>query len=545
VNKLKNIKILDCTLRDGGYYNNWDFSSELINDYLEAMVSIKVDYVEIGFRFLLNEDFKGGCAYTTDKFLEGLDIPEALGNKIGVMINGSDILSEGNSDSDVFQVLEKLFVHKKYSPVSLVRIACHFHEFEYCLPAVSWLKDRGYKVGINLMQINNANDLEIVKLLELSNSYSIDVLYFADSMGSLVSKQISSIVKIFKDGWHGEIGIHAHDSMGNAVNNSLQAINEGVTWVDCTVTGMGRGPGNAQTEYIRIELDRFQKSNINKTKLLKLIRNHFKPLKEFYGWGMNPYYYLAGKYNIHPTYVQKMIDDTRYSEEDIMSVINYLKEQDGGKFSPNLLETARNFYTNQTKGAWNPEKVIKNNIVLIIGSGPSASKHSMAIESYIKNFKPFVIALNTKKSINSKLINARAACHPVRILADCDEYINIKQPLIAPASMLPKNIKQKLKKEKLFDFAITIDVDSFQFGPTSCSIPNLLVLSYALAIATSGKAKQILLTGFDGYDADDPRRTEIDKVFDLYQSATSSVDFFSITETLYEIPIKSVYGLNS
>jgi len=541
---LEDIKILDCTLRDGGYYNNWDFSSELIKDYLEAMVSIKVDYVEIGFRFISNQDFKGGCAFSTDNFIDGLNIPEALKSKIGVMINGSDILSQGNSYEDVYQVLEKLFAHKKNSPVSLVRIACHFHEFEHCLPAVTWLKEKGYKVGINLMQINNAKDLEIKKLLELSNSYPIDVLYFADSMGSLDTKQITSIVKNFKDSWDGEIGIHTHDSMGNAVNNTIQAIKDGVSWVDSTVTGMGRGPGNAQTEYLTIELDRFQKLNINKTKLLKLIRNHFQPLKEFYGWGINPYYYLAGKYNIHPTYIQKMIDDTRYNEEDIMSVINYLKEQGGGKFNPNLLETARNFYTDQLKGIWKPEKVIKNNDVLIIGAGPSAVKHSDEIESYIKKYKPFVIALNTKKSINSNLINARAACHPVRVLADCEEYINLPQPLIVPSSMLPKNVKQKLKQEKLYDFDITIDANSFQFNATSCTIPNLLVLSYALAIATSGKARQILLAGFDGYVADDPRRKEIDKVFDLYQRATSSVDFFSITETLYEIPIKSIYGLN-
>ena len=538
------IRLLDCTLRDGGYYNNWDFSPDLVKDYLEAMASIQADYVEIGFRFIGNNDFKGGCAFSTDNYINSLNIPEALKNKIGVMVNGSDILSQGNSKSDLYQVLERLFTYKKQSPVSLVRIACHTHEFEYCLPAVTWLKDKGYKVGFNLMQINNAKDLEIAKLLELANSYPIDVLYFADSMGSLNVQQITSIVQTFMDGWDGEIGIHAHDSMGNAVNNSIQAVNDGVSWVDCTVTGMGRGPGNTQTEYLRIELDSYQKLNTSKTKLLKLIRNHFKPLKELYGWGINPYYYLAGKYNIHPTYIQKMIDDTRYNEEDIMSVINYLKEQGGGKFNLDVLEAARHFYSDQTKGTWEPEKVIKNNNVLIIGAGPSAIKHCKAIESYIKKHNPFVIALNTQKSISKDLINARAACHPVRVLADCDEYLNLPQPLIAPASMLPDNVKQKLKQEKLFDFDITIDAKSFLFNASNCTLPNLLVISYALAIATSGKAKQILLAGFDGYGADDPRRKEIDNVFDLYQRTKSSVDFFSITETLYEIPIKSVYGLN-
>jgi 4-hydroxy 2-oxovalerate aldolase len=540
----RNIKLLDCTLRDGGYYNNWDFSPSLIKDYLEAMVSIQADYVEIGFRLISNNDFKGGCAFSTDNYINSLNIPEALKNKIGVMVNGADILSQGNFKSGIHEVLERLFTSKKQSPVSLVRIACHMHEFEHCLPAATWLKNKGYKVGFNLMQINTVDDLEIAKLLKLANSYPIDVLYFADSMGSLNTQQITSTIQIFKSSWDGEIGIHAHDSMGNAVNNSMQAVNDGASWVDCTVTGMGRGPGNAQSEYLSIELDAHRNLNTNKTKLLKLIRNHFKLLKEQYGWGVNPYYYLAGKYSVHPTYIQKMITDTRYNEEDIVLVIHYLKEQGGGKFNPDVLETARHFYSGEAKGTWEPEKIIKNNNVLIIGAGPSTIRHSNAIESYIRKHRPFVIALNAQKSISEDLINTRAACHPVRILADCHEYLNLPQPLIAPASMLPNNVKQQLSQKELLDFDIAVDEKGFTFNASNCTLPNLLVLSYVLAIATSGKAKQILLAGFDGYGADDPRRKEIDNIFNLYREAQGNVDFFSITETRYEIPIKSVYGLN-
>jgi len=538
------IKLLDCTFRDGGYYNSWDFPPDLIKDYLEAMVSIQVDYIEIGFRLIHNNGFKGGCAFSTDSYINSLNIPKALKNKIGVMINGVDILSQGNFKSGLYEVLEKLFVAKKQSPVTLVRIACHIDEFERCLPAVIWLKHKGYKVGFNLMQINNVEDSEISRLAEQANQYPIDVLYFADSMGSLDTQQITSIVHIFKNNWNGEIGIHAHDSMGNAIKNSMSAVNDGVTWVDGTITGMGRGSGNAQTEYLSIELDDYRKFNVSKTKLFELIHNHFKSLKEYYGWGLNPYYYLASKYGIHPTYIQKMITDSRYNEEDILAVINYLKEQEGGKFNPIVLETARHFYSGETKGTWEPEKVIKNNNVLIIGTGPSAMRHRDVIESYIKKHRPFVIALNTQKSISEGLINARAVCHPVRILADCHEYFNLPQSLIAPASMFPNNIKKKLLEKELLDFDIAVDSKGFAFNSSNCTLPNLLVISYALAIATSGKTKRILLAGFDGYGADDPRRKEIDNVFKLYKQAEASVDFFSITETHYEIPIKSIYGLN-
>ena len=67
---MKNIKILDCTLRDGGYYNNWDFSREVVNDYLTTMSKVSVDYVELGFRSFQTRDFKGPTWYTTDNYLD-------------------------------------------------------------------------------------------------------------------------------------------------------------------------------------------------------------------------------------------------------------------------------------------------------------------------------------------------------------------------------------------------------------------------------------------------------------------------------------------
>ena len=82
---------LDCSLRDGGYYNNWDFSEEFINSYLNVLEIINVDYCEIGFRFAKNNGFKGSCAFTTEEFINALSIPKKL--KIAVMINASDLVS--------------------------------------------------------------------------------------------------------------------------------------------------------------------------------------------------------------------------------------------------------------------------------------------------------------------------------------------------------------------------------------------------------------------------------------------------------------------
>ncbi len=234
--KVSDVKFLDCTLRDGGYYNNWDFSNDLVGDYLVAMDALNVDYVEIGFRTLKNEGFKGGFAFSSDAFLNNLDIPKGLQHKIGVMLNGSELVG---SDEGLAYVLEQLFIKAEKSPVSLVRIACHVHQFEDCLPAANHLKDMGYQVGFNLMQVADCDKPEIIRLAKEASKYPIDALYFADSMGSLAPEDTVDIIKAFQGGWAGALGIHTHDNMGNALANTLTAIDEGVKWLDATVTGMG------------------------------------------------------------------------------------------------------------------------------------------------------------------------------------------------------------------------------------------------------------------------------------------------------------------
>jgi len=533
-------KLLDCTLRDGGYYNNWDFEPELVASYLEAMVALKVDFVEIGLRSLKNSGFKGGFAYSTDAFLNSLPIPAELEEKIGVMVNAAELVPQ---QQNMEKLLEKLFEPKAQSPVSLVRIACHVHEFESALPAATWLKEKGYLVGFNLMQIADRSDEEVVSLAEIAKQYPIDALYFADSMGSLNPSQVKHIIGLIRQTWSGEIGIHAHDNMNQALANSMAAVEVGVTWVDSTVTGMGRGPGNVQTEYLALALAPYRQQQGNITKLLELIRRHFTPMQEHYGWGTNPYYYLAGQFGIHPTYIQHMLSDSRFTEEDILAVIEHLKIEGGKSFSLNTLDAARHFYLGEPRGSWKPQTRFKDQEVLLLGTGPGVAKHRHIIEDYILQHQPIVLALNTQSSIAQEMIDLRVACHPIRLLADCDTHVHLPQPLITPASMLPKDVLDSLAGKELLDFGLKVQCDTFEIAESHCVIPTSLVMMYALAVLTSGKAKRVLLAGFDGYPAGDTRNDETMQLFEQYQENVNAIPLLSITQTKYRLPTASVYGL--
>lgn len=532
------MKLLDCTLRDGGYYNAWDFPVPVIQDYLLAMEASGVDVVELGLRSLKNSGFSGACAYSTDEFLRSLNLPDSL--SVSVMINGSELLGA----TPLIEALERLFpLPADESPVDLVRIACHVHEFAKALPAVTWLQQRGFRVGFNLMQVAHCSQHEIEALAQQASQYPIEVLYFADSMGGMNPSQVAQTIKWLRSEWHGALGIHTHDNMGLALSNTLRALDEGVTWLDSTVTGMGRGPGNARTEELVIEVAERRGQPVNMVPLMALVRTHFRPMQQQFGWGTNPYYYLAGKYGIHPTYIQEMLSDTRYSEEDVLAVIEHLKVEGGRKYSAKTLDAARHFYQGEPNGTWCPAEVFAGREVLLLGTGPGVARHRAAIEAFIHKRKPLVVALNTQSAVAAELIDYRVACHPVRLLADCDTHAKLPQPLILPYSMLPEDVRHSLGKINLLDFGLQVAPRTFAFNEMGCVLPSSLVVAYALAIATSGKAAHLWLAGFDGYSADDPRSREMQHLLDLYREQPNACSLEAVTASRYNLPTCSIYAL--
>lgn len=531
--------VLDCTFRDGGYYNSWDFPIEVVNAYLLAMKAAQVDIVELGFRFLSNKGFKGPNAHTTDEYLRGLDIPKGLA--VGVMINGSDMLTNLGFEA----TLEKFFpVRAESSPVELVRFACHYHEFEKVLPASEWLRERGYRVGFNLMQITDRSRNEVQNYARKAKDWPVEVLYFADSMGSMTPDDTARIISWLREEWDGAIGVHTHDNMGLALANTLRAVAEGAAWLDATVTGMGRGPGNARTEELVIEMESLRpERRANLVPLMGLIRKYFGPMKAKCGWGTNPFYYLSGKYGIHPTYVQEMLADPRYDEEDILAVIDHLRDTGGKKFSVGTMESARNFYSDRPYGTWAPATLIEGRDVLILGTGPGVARHRSALESFIRRTKPLVVALNTQSSIDQELINLRVASHPVRLLADAEEHRKLPQPLITPVSVLPVKLREALGDKKLLDFGLGVEAGKFEFHDNYCIAPTSLVLAYALAVMTSGRASRILMAGFDGYPAGDARNDEMNSLLTTFMATPDTVQPISILPTAYKISSVSLYGL--
>ena len=528
--KNSNFKILDCTLRDGGYHNNWRFSKKLINSYLSCMSREGIEFIELGFRFLNQNKLRGETAYTKENFIKKLKIPKNL--SIGVMINASDFI---NNSTPTIKLCRDAFPELEKSKIKFVRLACHYKEIFAVEPIINWLKKRNVIVTVNLMQISELSKKQLIKASSYLSNKKVDVLYIADSLGSVKPNQIIKIVKLIKKHWKNELGIHAHDNLRQALKSTIIAKNLGTNWLDGTVLGMGRGPGNTKTEELLKVLKINDKSNFKH--IINLRDKFFYTLKKKYKWGTNKYYKFAALNKIHPTYIQEILSDTLYKKKNYQNILRNLKQADSRKYNPFKLITPKNIYIGKPKGKWNPYKDIFGKNVLIIGAGSSALRNKSKIEKFVKKNDLYVICLNTNKSINEKLINLRTACHPFRIISDINNY-NFNTDLAMPLSMLPKEIFEKIKNknEQIKDYGISTNLNNrIIVKKNYCILPNSLAVSYSLSIALAGKSKKIFLAGFDGYDEDDSKNDETDLILKMIKKTYRELKIFSITKTKYNL----------
>jgi 4-hydroxy 2-oxovalerate aldolase len=531
------IKVLDCTFRDGGYYCDWSFHPTLIKKYLETMVLARVDIVEIGFRFMPKSRLLGSLAYSSDDFLSTLDLPKGI--DYSVMINASDLI---NFESGIDEAVNFLFSKKSDSSIDIVRIATHVKDLNACKEISIKLTKLGYRVFLNIMQISSMKSPEIVSLSSTVKAWSsIEVLYFADSLGNMESYQVEQVINSISQEWSGAIGIHTHDNKNLALSNSLQALDHGATFIDATLLGMGRGAGNARMEDLLVELSSKGYDQYNPDSIFPIVTNDFTVLKNKYKWGSNIYYFLSAIHNIHPTYIQEMLSDQRYDNDQKLSAINFLKTTGASIYSFDNMMRAVSGKSESEKGKWSAKNWARGRDILIIGSGPSTKSYLKDIVGYINRRDPVVLCLNINDIIPDELITAYVASRSSRLLIDSSRYKSLNKPIIMPLSRIPDEFKELFNEVNILDYGLSIKNESFEILNNGCILDSSLTINYAISIANAAGANQILLTGVDGYEESDPRQLEMLSSIERYNSSPKNLPIFALTPSNYPIIEKSIY----
>ncbi|MCP5518036.1 MAG: nucleoid-structuring protein H-NS [Verrucomicrobiales bacterium] len=285
------IKVLDCTIRDGGLMNNHHFSDDVVKAVYTACAESGVDYMELGYKATRKGIVAGehGCwKYCLEDDLRRIvgDNPTSL--KLSVM-----------ADAERCDYQEDI-APKSESVIDMIRVACYVHQIPTALDMVKDANDKGYETTVNLMAVSTVPDRDLNEALELLAGCEAQAIYVVDSYGSLYSEQVRYLVKKYltycKESGK-EVGMHAHNNLQCAFANTIEAIILGANRLDSTMAGLGRGAGNCSTELL---LGFLHNPKYDLRPVLRCVQDHIEPMRAKLRWGFDLPYMITGQLNQHP-----------------------------------------------------------------------------------------------------------------------------------------------------------------------------------------------------------------------------------------------------
>ena len=282
------IKVLDCSIRDGGLINNWKFSDELVKSTYASLCEAGVDYMEIGYK--ASKTQFDTSHFGKWRFCDDEDVKK--------IIDGVEPKTKLSCMVDIGRVEEKDIAVRSQSPFSMIRVACYMKDVDKAISLSDMILDKGYESTINIMAVSTNTQREIDEGLNDLSKSRAPIVYVVDSYGAMYCEDITALVKQYKAALPGKtIGIHTHNNRQLAFGNTIQAIIDGANMLDASVYGIGRGPGNCCLELL---LSFLQNPSYELRPVLQLIQDYYLPLREKIEWGYIIPYMITGMLNEHP-----------------------------------------------------------------------------------------------------------------------------------------------------------------------------------------------------------------------------------------------------
>ncbi len=284
-------KIVDCTIRDGGLMNAHKFEDDFVTAVYEANVAAGVDYMEFGYkadRDQFDQEANGKWKFTSEEDLRGIVGENDTSLKISVMADAG----RTNLDRDILP--------RDQSVIDMVRVACYIHQIPEAIEMIHDIVAKGYEVCANVMAVSTAQESEVMEGARQLAQTGIDALYLVDSFGSLHTLQATHLTNMYLTACneHGvKLGMHAHNNLQMAYANTINCMVQGVTYLDGSLAGLGRGAGNCPTEML---LGFLHNPQYHVRPAIKVIQDWILPLKKEITWGFDHAYMITGMLNQHP-----------------------------------------------------------------------------------------------------------------------------------------------------------------------------------------------------------------------------------------------------
>lgn len=508
------MKLLDCTIRDGGYYTNWDFNQNLIKQYAITMENLPIDYVEVGYRSKALEGYFGKYFYCPIYVLEELRklMPS---KKMVIILNEKDTRPEHLEDL--------LYPIKPF--ISLVRIAVDPENIERAIILAKSVKKLGFELAFNVMYMSNwksnASFLDALKKLD----DTLDFFYMVDSYGGILPSETKEIINLVKSKTRIPLGFHGHDNLQMGLINSITALDEGCVIVDSTITGMGRGAGNLKTELLLTYLESKGKLTFDFNQLASLV-SKFEELKTTHNWGTSLPYMFSGAHSLPQKDVMEWIGTNRYSLSSILKALNNKKLTLDDNIKLTLFSNSKTY----TKA-------------IIVGGGESLIYNKKAIEKLFNINESIALIFVGLKNVRtfSNIKNDKFIClvgveNEDELISIVSDETNIK--LIY--SPFPRIMGTSISNQVIKSLSSELKNISFISRPSDSPFTIAGQLSIDLNV------NEVFLVGFDGYN------TAINKNQSLLEKENQNIiddlggkiDLFSLTPTKYEnLKVLSIYSL--
>jgi 4-hydroxy 2-oxovalerate aldolase len=490
---MNKFRLLDCTLRDGGYINNWNFGYKTICNIIRKLIEAETDYIEVGFLRDCKYD-KDNTLYNTIDELKPV-LPSHQGNsKYSVM------------------ALHNLYDVNKLEPndgtIDVVRVTFHNYDIDEGLAFIQRVMEKGYKVFCNPINIMGYTDAELLTLIEKINQTGPYAFSIVDTFGSMMKNDLLRIYSLIEHNLNTSvhIGLHLHENLGLSYSLaqyfielcgsiSRQAI------IDGSLFGMGRIPGNLSIELMMDYMNRFQNGQYNPNAAYDAIDDYIEPLKEIEIWGYSTAYALSAKYNLHRNYSEYLLREGKLRVRDINIILSGISEHKKAAYDESYIENLYLNYQNDviddTLAKENLRKILNRKEALILAPGNSLNLYKDTVDDFILVRKPIIISANY---------------NDVTFDAQYNFYSNIRRFEQYLANELEKTIFITSNVRKIANDTSIV----FNYYDLACDetglFDNCVIMLMRLLIMIG--LNEINIAGFDGFNAKAPNYVYKDHLSD-------------------------------
>lgn len=484
---MNKINVLDCTLRDGGYCNNWEFGETNIKEIINRLIESDIDIIECGFltnRVEKNQDIS--------KYQSLDDISHFISKKCKnkmfvVLMNWNEYDIANLSDSN--QTL-----------IDGIRVAFHKKDLWQGLNVCKEIKEKGYKVFVQAMASLSYSDHEFLDLIEEVNAIQPYAFYIADSFGVMKRKSLMRMVymvekNLSKNVW---LGFHSHNNLQLAYANAQCLVDMPMNRnliIDSSVYGMGRGAGNLNTELFAEYLNENYGKSYKIEPLLGIIDDILYSFYEKNHWGYTLPNYLSAVHNLHPNYASYLEGKKTLTFKEIDKIFTTVDEGKKNLFDREYIEKKYIEFLDQKVECKRENeffRTLENRKVLLIAPGNSVVNEKDEILKYFKEKDILTISIN---------FNYSEAYTDYIFLSNLRRYKQLDKELL-PKCIVTSNIPDNNVYIKV-SYGELLNEEEYVHDNAGLLLINLLIQS---------GVKEVLLAGFDGYSEDENQNYAMSKM---------------------------------